>query len=160
MDDVLGAVPEARLVIAGGEGDDAPAVRSALENSSARVRERVHLLGRVDDTTVGRLYHRATVIAYPSLDEGFGFPVLEAMSTDTPIVASNVGSIPEVAGDAALLCPPSDRAAWIESLVRALTDDDVRNRMIDNGRRQRAKFDWSRTARELEHLYRNLVDAT
>jgi glycosyltransferase involved in cell wall biosynthesis len=158
MNDVIGKVPAARLVIAGGDGDDAIAVRSAVENSSARVRERVHLLGRVNDEVVGRLYHRAKVIAYPSLDEGFGFPVLEAMSTDTPIVASNVGSIPEVAGNAALLCPTNDRVAWIESLVSALTDDDLRNRLIDNGRRQRAEFDWNRTARELEHLYRNLAD--
>jgi glycosyltransferase involved in cell wall biosynthesis len=80
------------------------------------------------------------------------------MSTDTPIVASNVGSIPEVAGNAALLCPTNDHVAWIESLVSALTDDDLRNRLIDNGRRQRAEFDWNRTARELEHLYRNLAD--
>lgn len=158
MDDVIGTVPDARLVIAGGDGDDAVAVRSAVENASAGVRGRVHLLGRVDDATVGRLYHRARVVAYPSLDEGFGFPVLEAMSTDTPVVASDAGSIPEVAGDAALLCPTNDRAPWIESLVTALTDDDERRRLIDNGRRRRDAFDWSRTAGELEQLYRNLAD--
>jgi len=157
MDDVIGLVPDARLVIAGGDGDDASAVRAAVENSDARVRERVHLLGRVDDETIGRLYHRASVIAYPSLDEGFGFPVLEAMSTDTPVVASDVGSIPEVAGEAALLRPTNDRDAWVESLVSALSDDDLRSRLISDGRLQREKFDWADTARALERLYRNLL---
>lgn len=158
MDDLVGVVPSARLVIAGGDGDDSAAVHATVNRLGSAARERVHVLGRVDDATIGRLYHRARVIAYPSLDEGFGFPVLEAMATGVPVVASTAGSIPEVAGDAALLCPPSDRAAWLESLLTALTDDERRARMIEDGRQRTALFDWSRTALELEHLYRDLAN--
>jgi len=80
------------------------------------------------------------------------------MATGVPVVASTAGSIPEVADDAALLCPPSDRAAWLESLVTALTDDERRARMIEDGRQRTALFEWSRTAQELEHLYRDLAN--
>ena len=72
MDDLVGVVPSARLVIAGGDGDDSAAVHATLNRLGSAARERVHVLGRVDDATIGRLYHRARVIAYPSLDEGFG----------------------------------------------------------------------------------------
>jgi len=156
MDDVVGASPGARLVIAGGDGDDAANVRAAIERS--RVGERVHLLGRVDDETIGRLYRRARVVAYPSLDEGFGFPLLEAMAADRPVVASDAGSIPEVGGDAVVLCPAGDRTDWIESLVSVLGDDDRRDRLVAAGRVRRGAFDWDRTARELERLYRELAD--
>ncbi|MBM3828145.1 MAG: glycosyltransferase family 4 protein [Actinobacteria bacterium] len=158
MDDLIGVVPSARLVIAGGDGDGSAAVHAAVNRLGSAARERVHVLGRVDDAEIGRLYHRANVVAYPSLDEGFGFPVLEAMAEGVPVVASAVGSIPEVAGDAALLCPSGDRVTWIESLVTALTDDVRRARMIESGRQRTALFDWSRTARELEHLYRDLAN--
>lgn len=158
MDDLVGVAPSIRLVIVGGEGDDTAAVRAAVDRLGSNARDRVHLLGRVDDAMVGRLYHRASAVAYPSLDEGFGFPVLEAMSMGVPVVASDVGSVPEVAGAAASLCPVSDRAAWIEALVAATTDDERRTRMIDDGALRVADFDWSRTARELESLYRNLAN--
>lgn len=158
MDDVVGTVPDARLVIAGGDGDDSAAVRAVIDRLGNSARDRVHLLGRVDDVTLGRLRHRATVVAYPSLDEGFGFPLLEAMASDLPLVASNAGSIPEVAGDAALLCSPTEREHWIDSLIVALTDEDRRRELIERGRRRQTEFDWTRTARELQDLYRTLAD--
>jgi glycosyltransferase involved in cell wall biosynthesis len=158
MNDVIGKVPAARLVIAGGDGDDAIAVRSAVENSSARVRERVHLLGRVNDEVVGRLYHRAKVIAYPSLDEGFGFPLLDAMQADLPIVASRAGSIPEVAGDAAEFCDATDVDGLGECLVRAITDSERRAQLVEAGRRRVDQFTWSSTVDGLVELYRRLAD--
>ncbi|HRE03736.1 MAG TPA: glycosyltransferase, partial [Ilumatobacteraceae bacterium] len=91
------------LVIAGADGDDRAAVDAAIGQLDASARERVVLTGRIDDATKQWLLAHARVLAYPSLDEGFGFPLLEAMAADVPIVASTAGSIPEVAADAAVL---------------------------------------------------------
>lgn len=158
MAEVMAIMPRVRLVIAGGDGDDRPAVDSAVTDLPPTVRERVHVIGRVDDAVAGELLRRASVLAYPSLDEGFGFPLLEAMSVETPVVASNVGSIPEIAGEAALLRGVGDSAAWIEALCSVLEDDAVRERLSTAGRLRVADFSWSTTGRSLANLYRDLVE--
>lgn len=158
MSDVIGMVPAARLVIAGGGGDDRSALESAIGNLPSRVGDRVHVIGRVSDEDAVGLLRGAAVVAYPSLDEGFGFPVLEAMGADVPVVASKVGSLPEIAGDAALLFHPDDRAGWSEALVSALTDHDLRRRLIDAGRVRLAVFSWTSTGRRLVGLYDDLVE--
>ncbi len=155
FDDVVGEVPDARLVLVGAAGDDQSAVVAARDR--LRHRDRVHLLGRVDAPTLARLTGRARVLAYPSLDEGFGFPVLEAMAAGVPVVASAVGSIPEVAGDAALLRRCDDRAGWTEALSTALTDESVRHRLATAGTARLAAFDWTRTASEMTALYTDLA---
>jgi glycosyltransferase involved in cell wall biosynthesis len=103
------------------------------------------------------LLHHARALAYPSLDEGFGFPILEAMGVGTPVVASSVGSIPEVAGDAAELVPLGDDAALATALLRAHRDGTRRGELIELGRAQAAKFSWTRTAREMIALYHSLA---
>ena len=84
--------------------------------------ERVHLIGRVTDDNIGWLYQQAAAMAYPSLDEGFGFPLLEAMSANLPIVWSTLGSIPEVSGTAAILVDPFDVSALAEALTNVVTN--------------------------------------
>ena len=158
MTEVLARLPRLRLVIAGGDGDDRRDVDAAVDALPSTARERVHLIGRVDDAVAVELLRRASVLAYPSLDEGFGFPVLEAMSVGTPVVASNVGSIPEVAGDAALLCGPRDSTAWAEALCSAVEDDTLRGRLSGEGRLRAAGFSWATTGRSLADLYRGLVE--
>ncbi|MFM8847260.1 MAG: glycosyltransferase family 4 protein [Actinomycetota bacterium] len=155
FDDVVAVVPDARLVLVGAAGDDQSAVVAARDR--LRHRDRVHLLGRVDAPTLSGLTGRARVLAYPSLDEGFGFPVLEAMAAGVPVVASAVGSIPEVAGDAALLRRCDDRAGWTEALSTALTDESVRHRLATAGTARLAAFDWTRTASEMTALYTDLA---
>ncbi|MFM8563532.1 MAG: glycosyltransferase family 4 protein [Acidimicrobiia bacterium] len=155
FDDVVGEVPDARLVLVGAAGDDQSAVVAARDR--LRHRDRVHLLGRVDAPTLARLTGRARVLAYPSLDEGFGFPVLEAMAAGVPVVASSVGSIPEVAGDAALLLRYDDRAGWTEALSTALTDETVRHRLTTAGTARLTAFEWARTAAEMTALYTDLA---
>jgi glycosyltransferase involved in cell wall biosynthesis len=93
--------PDVVLVLAGPDGPDAPAVRAAIEALPAATRERVRTMGFVDDGERAALLTAATVLAYPSLDEGFGLPMLEAWQHDVPVVAARAGALPEVADDAA-----------------------------------------------------------
>ncbi|MBS3784715.1 MAG: glycosyltransferase family 4 protein [Anaerolineae bacterium] len=133
-----------RLLIAGGTGwlyDDIV--------SEADKHERVRLLGFVEDQDLPALYREASLFAFPSLYEGFGLPVLEAMACGVPVVCSNTSSLPEVAGDAALLVDPLDVDAMGAAMDLALEDDDLRNRMIDRGLAQAARFTWDRSAQQL-----------
>jgi glycosyltransferase involved in cell wall biosynthesis len=153
--------PEAVLVLAGGGGDDSDAVRHAIDALGPGVAGRVLRTGRVDDAARSWLLHHATVLAYPSLDEGFGFPLLDAMQAGTPVVASTAGSIPEVAGTAALLHDPLDVDALAEALVVALGDCAVRERLVAAGRDRWTQFDWQHCAEGILGLYGLAVrDAT
>ena len=145
--------PDVRLVLAGGEGDDTGGVRDAIDALGAATAHRVLRTGRVDEGVRSWLLHHAAMVAYPSLDEGFGFPLLDAMQAGIPVVASTSGSIPEVAGDAALLCDPLDVAALAEALTTALTDQGERRRLIDAGAVRWQEFSWQRCAGELVDLY-------
>jgi glycosyltransferase involved in cell wall biosynthesis len=97
------------------------------------------------------------VLAYPSIYEGFGFPVLEAMSVGVPVVAARAGSIPEVAGDAALLVEPTDEQAIAAELERVVTDDATRRELIGRGRDRVRLFSWDTAAHALAQCYRRLA---
>jgi glycosyltransferase involved in cell wall biosynthesis len=143
------------LVVAGGDGDDLPAIRDAVRALAHP--ERVHLLGRVDDGTKAWLLGNTAVLAYPSLDEGFGFPLLEAMAAGAPIVAALAGSIPEVAGDAALMVHPADVDGLAAALAHVLTDDAERDRLITGGHERVAHFRWDETAKAMAAIYHALA---
>jgi glycosyltransferase involved in cell wall biosynthesis len=146
------------LVIAGRPGDDAPAVQRAIAGLPGPVADRVHLLGPVPEATKSWLLHHASALAYPSLDEGFGFPILEAQLAGTPVVASAVGSIPEVGGPAVLLGPPRDVDALAANLYWVVTDEDMRDRLVARGRRNLQRYSWTRAGAALADLYRLLAD--
>ncbi len=146
-----------RLTLAGADGDDRPAINAAIDRLDPHARERVMLTGRIDEAAKHWLLRHAQMLAYPSLDEGFGFPLLEAMSYDLPVVASTAGSIPEVAGDAALLVPAHDVTALAEAMQSALTDDEARSRLITAGRLRLNCYSWPDTAARLADLYRRLA---
>lgn len=148
---------ELHLVLAGADGDDRDSIERAIAALARPVARRVVLPGRVDDTAKAWLLQRAVALAYPSLDEGFGFPLLEAMAADTPVVASTAGSIPEVAGDAALLTPPDDTAALAHALARVLEDESVRAELVAAGRRRLDAFTWRTTAQSMAALYSALA---
>jgi glycosyltransferase involved in cell wall biosynthesis len=152
--------PELRLVLAGGDGDDRPAIDAAIDALPTDVGARVLLTGYVDDPVRAWLLHHAAVLAYPSLDEGFGFPLLDAMAANTPIVASRAGSIPEIAGDAALVVEVDDLDALAAALHRALVDDEERSRLVAAGVSRRAQLSWDTTADRLVGIYRELAART
>ncbi len=144
--------PELRLVVAGAPGDHHDDVLRAVAES--RVAERVHVLGAVDTATRDRLLSTATALVYPSLDEGFGFPILEAQQAGTPVVARPSGSIPEVGGDGVALAADGTLDALVEAIVTVVDDDDRRAELIRAGQANVARFSWERTADELVGVYR------
>ncbi len=113
-------------------------------------------LGPVPEADLPALYSAATVFVFPSLYEGFGLPVLEAMACGAPVICSNTSSLPEVAGDAALLVDPLDVRALADALRRTLADDDLRTDLRRRGLAQAARFNWTQTAAATLALYRNL----
>jgi glycosyltransferase involved in cell wall biosynthesis len=135
---------EAHLLIAGGHGwlyDDILA--------EAQRHESVRLLGFVEDEDLPALYRGATLFAFTSLYEGFGLPVLEAMACGTPVACSNTSSLPEVAGDSALLVDPRSPDELTEALIQAFGEERLRKEMVDRGLAQAAGFTWERSARQL-----------
>ena len=143
------------LVLAGSEGYAAAQIRHAIAASPAR--HRIRSLGYVDRATLDRLYRSAAALAFPSLDEGFGVPVLEAMSAGLPVVTSNRAATCEVAGDAALLVDPTDVPSLAAALRRALEDSALRGQLSRKGRARAAEFRWDRAAAETLALYRRLL---
>jgi glycosyltransferase involved in cell wall biosynthesis len=120
------------LVIAGQRGFQAGSLDVAVAANDAA--DWVHLLGYVDREALGALYRAATVVAYVSTYEGFGLPVVEAMAAGTPVVASGVTSVPEVAGDGAVLVDPTSVDDICRGLLAAATDEALRERLIVAGR--------------------------
>ena len=121
--------------------------------------ESVRFVGYVDGEDLAALYSLATVFAYPSLYEGFGLPVLEAMACGTPVLTSNVSSLPEVAGEAALLVSPTDVGSLSTGLRALLESDSLRATMSARGTRHAARFSWDRCARQTLDVYRRVTAA-
>lgn len=153
-------VPDLILAVAGAPGSAALTVAAAIDRVPPHQRARIVLLGALDHDQVNWLYQNSSVMAYPSLDEGFGFPVLEAMAASVPVVAASTGSLPEVAGDAALLVDPTDPHALAEALGIALRDQERRSELIAAGLSRVDHFSWSATADGLLDLYRFVVDSS
>jgi glycosyltransferase involved in cell wall biosynthesis len=144
---------DTQLLIAGGHG-----WLYADIVAEAEKHESVRLLGFVEDRHLPALYRQAALFAFPSLYEGFGLPVLEAMGCGVPVVCSRTSSLPEVAGDAALLIDPLNVDALEEALTRALEDDDLRQEMVQRGLVQSARFDWAQSAAQLFDLIASLEE--
>jgi glycosyltransferase involved in cell wall biosynthesis len=147
---------DVRLVIAGADGNDRPNVDKAIRRLDSGAASRIVLVGPVDNGEKNWLLSTARALAYPSLDEGFGFPILEAQQLGTPVVASTAGSIPEIAGPAALLSTAMDADALAANLYWVVTSDDMHDKLVRRGRANLRRFGWSRTADRLIDLYEEI----
>jgi glycosyltransferase involved in cell wall biosynthesis len=145
------------LAIAGQEawGGDA----DSLAADKLGLRERVYFTGYVPDDDLPALYSAASAFVFPSLHEGFGLPVLEAMACGTPVVTSNISSLPEVAADAALLVDPQDAHALADAVSRIWSDPAEAQRLRDAGLARAAKFTWHACAEATLAVYRRLLEA-
>jgi glycosyltransferase involved in cell wall biosynthesis len=150
FDEVAATDPDVKLVVAGARGWNVDDFDRAL--AAARARDRIVLTGRVDDVARADLLAGATMLAYPSRYEGFGLPPLEAMQVGTPVLATAVGAIPEVLGDAALLVAP-DASDIARGLGELLSDEDHRAALIARGRERVARYSWDRCADSLVAVY-------
>ena len=144
-----------RLVLAGAtSGFGAPEELQALEASPRRCD--IELAGHITRAELDRLYGRARIFAFPSLDEGFGMPVLEAMAHGLPVVTSNISAMPEVAGDAALLVNPFDVDEIAFALQRLANDENLREELTARGRTRAQQFSWNTTVEQTYAVYENL----
>ena len=146
---------DARLVLAGPAGWENEDVGRAA--AAPGLDGSVRRLAYVPDTDLPALYAGARLLALPSLDEGFGFPVLEAMAAGTPVACSNAGSLPEIAGDAARIFDPLDPAAIASALESCWLDEALRARLRVDGLARARSFTWEATARQTLEVYRKVT---
>jgi glycosyltransferase involved in cell wall biosynthesis len=142
-------VPHA-LVLAGPMGWRSEPIRRELALPGAGS---IVVTGRVSEADLDALYRGADAFAYPSLYEGFGLPVLDAMARGIPVITSNTSSLPELAGDAAVQVTPGSTGAIATALERVLTDSTERSRLSSAGRDRAEAYTWERTARETIEVY-------
>jgi glycosyltransferase involved in cell wall biosynthesis len=154
----LSAGVEAQLVIAG-PMDNGEAILKNLAQELG-IANHVVLTGPVDDSELKVLYSAARVYACPSLYEGFGFTVLEAMACGAPVVCSPRTSLPEVAGEPAMYADPVDPEKFAEALARVFSDDQLRAELILKGRKHCERFNWARTAAQTIAIYEQAFGAT
>jgi len=148
-------VRDTGLVLAGADRFGFEEIHNLVSENS---RNNIRFLGYVPQEDLATLYAGASVFAFPSLYEGFGIPVLEAMGSGIPVVSSDRGALPEVSGDAALLVNPEDHAAFADALERALVDERLRADLINKGLERVKHFSWRKCAEETLAVYRKAVE--
>jgi alpha-1,3-rhamnosyl/mannosyltransferase len=147
--------PDMSLVIAGPPGSATPEMRETI--GSLRIEKAVILTGYAERADIRVLYRESRMLAFPSLYEGFGFPVLEAMASGTPVLTSRSTALPEVAGDAALLVSPESTEEIAEGMLSILDDENLAKSLSENGMSRAKQFSWDTTAGSLKTLYESLV---
>ena len=139
-----------QLVLAGSNGYGA-------EQVVAESKSRVHITGFVSDAELAGWYARASIFAFPSLDEGFGMPVLEAMAAGIPVITSNASATREVAGDAAMLIDPRDQEQLAAALVELAQNEKRRDQIAAPGKNHSAQFTWHKAVNQTIDVYRELI---
>jgi glycosyltransferase involved in cell wall biosynthesis len=157
--DLLGRHPDLphSLVLVGYKAAGYTEVEDAIRTLG--LEGRVIQTGWTENAEIPAFYAGASALLFPSLHEGFGLPLVEAMASGCPVAASGVYSIPEVGGDAILTFDPNDVEAMSRQLERALLDDDLRERLVSRGFDRAARFSWAESARQTARVYREVLSA-
>jgi glycosyltransferase involved in cell wall biosynthesis len=148
--------PVPKLVIVGWQGWRNEDLGKLVRESG--LADQVVLVGYVPDDDLPTLYRNATVFVYPSLYEGFGLPPLEAMACGTPVITSNVSSIPEVVGDAGILIDPYNTTEIARAIASVLNNEELRESLRTSGLVRSRLFNWDKTARETLKLYQEVIE--
>lgn len=146
---------DVHLCIAGPAGRDHVRLRKQID--VADLGAVVHLLGPLSQDDLNSLYVGAAAFAFPSLNEGFGFPPLEAMARDVPVMVSTAGSLPEIVGDAGFYCDPCDIESIARGLVAILSDEEIRSALVAKGHKRVEQFTWERCCRLTTRVYRSVI---
>ena len=149
------AAPGWKLVLAGSLGFGAEQILARIENSSRKAD--IKTPGYVPNTALDELFQRASIFAFPSLDEGFGMPVLDAMASGVPVLTSNASALPEVSGEAALLVDPTDVDSIAAGLRRLTEDQALRDELIRKGLDRSKEFTWKNAVEQTWNVYRELL---
>jgi len=142
---------DVKLLVIGDEISKYPNLRRLVHRF--QLHQHVRFLGFVPDATLAVLYRLASVFVFPSLYEGFGLPPLEAMAAGAPVITSNVSSLPEVVGNAAILIDPMDAGAIANAMGRVLGDPNLREDLIRRGRERVKAFSWTRSVARVRQVY-------
>ena len=154
-----GDFPELKLVKVGAVGRSEGYRRNVMRKlDSLGIIQEVIFVGPVSELDLARYYSSASLLAYPSLYEGFGLPPLEAMACGCPVVTSNNSSFPEVVGEAGIMVDPYDTDALAQAMKQVLTDDKLRDDMDGKGLEQAKKFSWEETARKTQEVYNKVAE--
>lgn len=143
------------LVLIGQKGWHYEPIFAAIEASPWK--DQIHHLNYLSDELVALFYAKADAFVYPSHYEGFGLPVLEAMTLGAPVITSNTSSLPEVAGDAAILINPDDSMQLAEAILQVISDSKLSKELVEKGKERAQLFSWERTAKETIKAYQSLL---
>jgi glycosyltransferase involved in cell wall biosynthesis len=150
-----GGPDDLKLVVVGDEISKYPPLRQAVHRH--RLDKHVRFFGFQPPNTLAAFYRLARAFVFPSLYEGFGLPPLEAMANGTPVVTSNVSSLPEVAGGAALLVDPTDTDSIAQGILRVVTDDALRADLSARGLARARDFSWERSVTQIHGIYQDVL---
>ncbi len=153
--EVAKSIADVQLLLIGKNTQYGQIVRECIETSG--LDSRIRFTGYVPDEDLPLLYRASDLFVFPSLFEGFGLPLLEAMACGTPIVSSNATCLPEVAGEAAVLIDPEDEQRMAEAICCVLTDNAVRMRLIEQGLKRSQTFSWGEAARQALRVYEDAI---
>lgn len=147
--------PGWKLLLAGSHGYDSEAAHERIQRSPRK--QDIQMLGYVSDSQLEDLYQRASILAFPSLDEGFGMPILDAMARGVPVLTSNLSAMPDVAGEAALLVNPTDVHSIADGLCRLAANSDLRDALIQAGLARAKEFTWQKSVEATWKVYKELL---